>query len=74
VTVHTDPGRKYRMAYTGLWILTGLTVTGAIAMLVFGQDVAASRIAQAGIGAVSGLLATYIAGQAHVDRHKGESR
>jgi len=68
----TDPGRKYRMAYTGLWILTGLTVLAAVGLFVVGEHASAARCVQAGIGSVAGLLAIYIGGQAHVDRHRGE--
>lgn len=68
----TEPGRKYRMAYTGLWCIAGITIVLAVALFILGEPAAAARTGQAGIGALSAIITVYLGGQSYVDRYKGE--
>lgn len=70
----SDPGRKYWLAYTALWILAILTVGGATIMLIKEDLGGAVKVVTIGIGAVSGLCSVYLGGQSWIDRHHGEPK
>lgn len=67
------PGRKYRMAFTGLLCLAVLTLAATIGLVAIGEAELASKCAQAGMAAIGTTISIYLGGQAYVDRHRGDT-